>query len=131
MSGQTNLSDVLNFLQISCDNVEYGFANVKEANYSELPEVIATFREAEGLTLVATKDYLVKNNISFDGTFAKLTIEVHTSLSLVGLTATLTTQLSKNNISANIVAAYYHDHIFVQYDLRQKAIDSLLSLTKI
>jgi len=131
MSGNTNLNEVLKSLQISCDDKKYGFSSIKD-NKSELSsEVLATFQEQEGLTLIATQDYLQKNDIAFDGPFAKLTIEVHTSLSLVGLTATLAAQLTKHNISANVVAAFYHDHIFVQYDLKQKAVEVLLDLKNI
>lgn len=36
--------------------------------------------------------------------------------------------LADNGISANVVAAYYHDHVFVQHDVRQKAADILLGL---
>jgi len=128
MSGQTNLSEVLSTLQVSCDNVEYGFASVKNipANFDN--HALGTFRENEGLTIIATKDYFSTSNIKYEGSYAKLTIEVHTSLELVGLTAVLTRKLAENNISANVISAYFHDYIFVQYDIRQKAIEAINSL---
>jgi hypothetical protein len=49
---------------------------------------------------------------------------------LVGLTAVLTTKLAESQIAANVVAAYYHDHIFVHYDLRAKALECLDSLKR-
>jgi len=127
MSGQTNLEEVLNSIKVSCDDIEYCFATVKDNNFS-LKEILGMFQEDEGLTLIATKKYFEKNNISYDGPFAKLTIEGHTSLELVGLTAILSTELAKIGISANVIAAYFHDHIFVQYNLRQKAIMAINSL---
>lgn len=128
MSGNTNLQEVLNSLQVSCDEVEYGFATAASNKTVPCSDVLCTFHEAEGLTIVASKDYLAAEGYAFEGTYAKLTIEVHTSLELVGLTAVLAKALAEDGISANVVAAYYHDHVFVQYDLRQKATDTLLGL---
>jgi len=125
MSGQTNLSEVLKSLQIICDNIEYGFGTIKSNSIELNNEILGTFKETEGLTVIAQKAYLEKNNIHHEGTYAKLTIEVHTSLELVGFTAVLAKQLGENNISANVVAGFFHDHIFVQYDLRKKAITAL------
>lgn len=128
MSGNTNLQEVLNSLQVSCDEVEYGFATATDDTTISSKEVLCIFHEAEGLTIVASKDYLSAKDFTFEGTYAKLTIEVHTSLELVGLTAVLAKALADNGISANVIAAYYHDHVFVQYDVRQKATDILLGL---
>lgn len=128
MSGNTNLQEVLNSLQVSCDEVEYGFATVADDTTAFNGEVLCVFHEAEGLTIIASKNYLSAKSFAFEGTYAKLTIEVHTSLELVGLTAVLAKALADNGISANVIAAYYHDHVFVQYDVRQKAADILLGL---
>lgn len=121
MAGQTNLQAVLNSMQVVCDDLEYGFATLPAGTDIDPKAVLGVFQEVEGLTLIATKGYLEGSKIAFEGPFAKLTIDVHTSLELVGLTAVLATKLAANNISANVVAAYYHDHVFVQYDLREKA----------
>ncbi len=128
MSGQSNLNEVLKSLQVSCDDVEYGFANVNNEEFIPSDEIIGTFQEKEGRTLIATKGYFEQKGVSYDGPFAKLTIEIHTSLNLVGLTAAIATTLAQNGISANVVAAFFHDHIFVQYALREKAISALLQL---
>lgn len=128
MSGQTNLQTVLDSMQVTCDGLEYGFATIPAGTQVDPKAVLCVFQEAEGLTLIATKGYLESKDISFEGPFAKLTIDVHTSLELVGLTAVLAAKLGENEISANVVAAYYHDHIFVQYDSRSKAIEALNSL---
>ena len=129
MTGQTNLSDVLQSLQVSCDNVEYGFATVKHQPAPD-SQILGTFRENEGITIVGAKEYFEKNHIPYEGPYVKLTIEIHTSLELVGLTAAIADKLAKNNISANVVAAYFHDHIFVPFGLRKKAIDAINSLDK-
>ena len=128
MSGQTNLSEALKSLQVSCDNIEYGFASVKNKPTNFDKGVLGTFEEEEGLTIIATKEYFETNGIKYEGPYAKLTIDVHTSLELVGFTAVLAKKLAENQISANVVAGYFHDHIFVQYSLRQKAIYPLNNL---
>lgn len=128
MPGKTNLQAVLNSMQIDCDDVEYGFANVPDGTAVKINDVAGTFSESEGLTIIASLDYLKSNNFGFEGPFAKLTIDIPTSLELVGLTAVLAAKLANNDISANVVAAYFHDHVFVQYELRESAINALTSL---
>ena len=128
MTGQTNLSEVLKSLQVSCDNIEYGFASVKDKQINFNNNVLGTFKENEGLTIIASTEYFKANEIQYEGPYAKLTIEVHASLELVGLTAVLAKKLADNQISANVVAGYFHDHIFVQYSIRQKAIEAINNL---
>lgn len=111
MSGNTNLQEVLSSIKVSCDDVEYGFATVSAGTKISIEEVIGTFAESEGLTVIASKEYLADKKLPFEGPFAKLSIEVYTSLELIGLTAVLATRLAEQGISANVVAAYFHDHV--------------------
>ena len=128
MTGNTNLQEVLNSMQLSCDEVEYGFATTNISDGISATDVLGTFQESEGLTILATKQYLEEKGLSYEGPFAKLTVDVHTSLELVGLTAVLASKLAENGISANVFAAYYHDHIFVQYEVRKEAVAALSSI---
>ena len=127
MTGNINLQEVLNSMQLSCDEVEYGFATTNSSGEISVSDVLGTFKESEGLTILATKQYLEDRGLSYEGPFAKLTVEVHTSLELVGLTAVLASKLAEKGISANVFAAYYHDHIFVQYEARKEAVAALSS----
>ncbi len=128
MAGNTNLQEVLNSLEVDCDHIQYGFTTTNAGNHTDSKEIIATFWEDEGQTIVATVDFLEESKIPYDGPFAKLSIKVHTSLELVGLTAALSTKLTEEGISANVIAAYFHDHIFVQYTNKDQAIKALLTL---
>jgi uncharacterized protein len=128
MADQTNLSEVLKALKVSCDDNAYGFVSVKNTQFKFEEGIIGIFQEKEGVTIIATNEYLAKNDLKPEALFAKMTVEVETSLQLVGLTAILATKLAENNISANVIAGYFHDYIFVQYEARQKAIDVLNSL---
>ena len=127
MAGLGTLGQVLETMEIFCDGVEYGFATVPLDTIMVDDAVIGSFREKEGLTLIAAKRFLEDKKIPHEGPFAKLSLETPTSLELVGLTAVLSNALAQNNISANVVCAYYHDHIFVQYRLREPAIKILKS----
>lgn len=118
MTGNTDLQVVLNSMRISCDEVEYGFATIDEDVEVSTADMLGMFKESEGLTILATRQYLEDKGLSYEGPFAKLTVDIHTSLELVGLIAVLSTKLAESGISANVYAAFYHDHIFVQYDAR-------------
>jgi len=128
MSGITDLKQTLSSLKVICDDIEYGFASVSLDSTIDREKVLATFHEDGYLAIIAPSAYLDSKGIENEGPFAKLTIDVHTSLEMVGLTAVLSTKLAEHEISANVVAAFYHDHVFVQYKLRQKAIELLESL---
>lgn len=128
MSGITDLQETLNSLKAVCDEVQYGFASVGSESQIDRDKVLATFHENGRLATIAPKTYLDSIGVENEGPYAKLTIDVHTSLELVGLTAVMATALAKQGISANVVAAFYHDHVFVQWERRQEAIRILENL---
>ena len=90
-----------------------------------LLDPIATFRETEGLTLVLEEQNAIKRGLPFDSVFKMITLTVHSSLDAVGLTAAVASKLASREISANVVAAYYHDHIFVQKEKADIAMAAL------
>lgn len=128
MSGINDLQEVLASIKVSCDEVAYGFATVIEDVAISAQDGLATFKEKEGLAIIDTVGSLKSKDLKYDGPFAKLTVDAHTSLDMVGLTAAISTKLANNGISANVVAAYYHDHIFVQYEHRHEALKLLKEL---
>jgi uncharacterized protein len=81
----------------------------------------ALVRETEGLTAIT---------MSSTGGWARISLGVHSSLEAVGLTAVLSRTLADAGISANIVAALHHDHIFVPWDRREEALTALVALTE-
>ena len=92
-------------------------------------EPIATFIESEGLTLVLTKDKADEAGLNYEGVFRQITLTVHSSLQAVGLTAAVSTKLASKGISANVIAAYYHDHIFVSLEQAEQALVALKELS--
>jgi len=86
---------------------------------------LMSFREQEGLTLVLPASLADSAGLSFDGTMRCITLTVHSSLQAVGLTAAVSRVLAEAGIPANVVAAYYHDHIFVPTVYAARAISLL------
>jgi len=90
----------------------------------------AIVTEKEGFSLILEKKVAERNRIPFSGTYKRITLNVHSSLDAYGLTATVSTKLADSGISANVVAAYYHDHVFIQSGKAEAAIELLKELTK-
>lgn len=62
--------------------------------------------------------------------FARITLMVHSALEGVGLTAAVSGALAEAGIACNIVAGYYHDHLFVPWARRDEALAVLQRLAQ-
>ncbi|MFW1336602.1 ACT domain-containing protein [Vibrio parahaemolyticus] len=126
MSGITDLDELLRSMSPKLMESEFVFCTVSGvlADYIDLNPV-ATFRESEGLTLVLEKSVAETAGLSVDGVYCQITLTVHSSLEAVGLTAAVASKLASKGISANVIAAYYHDHIFVQSGKAEAAVSAL------
>ena len=104
-----------------------GDAGIAGAAYGDFRELnpLAAFAEAEGLTLVVPRPLADKQGLGYASVFKGITLTVHSSLEAVGLTAAVATKLTEHNISANVIAGYYHDHVFVQSDRADDALAAL------
>ena len=127
MAGEKNLETLLRSLSPMLIEGDYVFSTMKNSKYGSYAEAepIASFAEAEGLTLVLSKDSAERCGLPYEGLFRCITLEIHSSLEAVGLTAAITGKLAANDIPANMISAYFHDHIFVQSDLAERAISIL------
>ncbi|WP_061019229.1 ACT domain-containing protein [Vibrio splendidus] len=126
MTAITDLDVLLKSISPELIEGSYVFCTVDGplADYVQL-NPISTFQEKEGLTLVLEEYVATKAQLNFDSVFSLITLSVHSSLEAVGLTAAFATKLGSYGISANVVAGYYHDHIFVQKDKADAAISAL------
>ncbi|MEZ9487441.1 ACT domain-containing protein [Vibrio breoganii] len=126
MSGIKELDQLLKSMKPHLVDGEFVFCTVegKLSDYVEL-DPVGTFIEPEGLTLVLERSVAEQHQLSFDGAFRMITLTVHSSLEAVGLTAAVSTKLAEKGISANVIAAYYHDHIFVQAAKADLALQAL------
>ena len=130
MTGVSDLEQLLRSLQPRLMDEAYVFCSLAghAQEYMALNPV-AYFREAEGLTLVVEKQLAQQAGLVFEGVYRQITLTVHSSLEAVGLTAAVAGRLAQEGISANVIAAYYHDHIFVPAEKAQQALTALQSLS--
>ena len=153
--GVTDLETLLASMEPILDEAEYVYCTLPETSSAwsligQLrPEVVV--RETEGLTLVLRQitadEYNQRStsmtcnsangsqremtpSLAYTGTCAKISLQVHSSLEAIGLTAAFGNRLSQVGVSANVVAGYFHDHIFVAPALSSgKAMEALHSLS--
>lgn len=89
---------------------------------------IATFREAEGLTVIVREEVARRHGWAIAFRAAWITLTVDSALESVGLTAAVATALAGAGISCNVVAAIHHDHLFVPYERGEAALAILSRL---
>ena len=133
MSGIVDIKVLLKDMKPVLDNTDYVFCTKKcfEIN-EEIVKLnpIGTFLESEGMTLILSKVKADEHGLSYESVFNKITLEIHSSLDAVGLTAVFSKTLTSYGISANVVAGFYHDHIFVPKDKAELAVEALEELSK-
>lgn len=91
-------------------------------------EIHAVVQESEGVTLIVTTDTALARGWEVSLQAAWLTLEVHSSLEAVGLTAAVAEALATESIPCNVVAGYFHDHLLVPIDRAEAAIRRISSL---
>jgi len=130
MNAETDLATLIQNLSPEPLPATYVFCTVQGANYGALSHTkpLACFSEAEGLTLVLTQESADREGLPYQGTFRCISLQVHSSLEAVGLTAAVASELAAHGISANMIAGFYHDHIFVSASRAKQALGLLESL---
>jgi hypothetical protein len=65
-----------------------------------------------------------------DPVMAWITLQVHSSLVAVGLTAAVSTALTERNIACNVIAGHRHDHILVPIERADEAMAAITALAQ-
>ncbi len=131
MSGETNLTVLLQSMNPKLDKKEYVFCSVPIEQVATLNvNPICQFRELEGMTLILTIQQAEKANLNYELVWRMITLLVHSSLEAVGFLATITNKLAEKGISVNAVSAYYHDYLFVPANKAEQAMHILTSMSK-
>ena len=129
MTGEKDLGKLLKTMKPEQKPGDYVFCLVEDLSTVPLVEVVLMFRENEGVTVIVSKKLADTLGLSYSFVATWITLTVHSSLEAVGLTAAFSKALAENGISCNVVAAFYHDHLFVQQKDTAKAMEILNGLS--
>jgi len=88
------------------------------------------FAEAEGMTLIVTRDQAAQLGLAGDFPCRMITLNVHSALEAVGFIAKIANTLAALGMGVNPVAGYYHDHLFIPADRADDAMAALLALVE-
>ena len=127
MAGMTDLQEMLRTLTVSVRPDRYTFLSVDEI-LALGDGVAAVLTEAEGTTVVATVARAEAEGWPVDFQAAWLTLDVHSALEAIGLTAAFSAALGEVGIACNVLAGFHHDHLLVPADRADEAVAVLESL---
>jgi len=115
MAGETDLAKMIAEMEPRLDDRELVFCTIPGAVYGERAELrpVASVEETEGLTLVVERERAEAAGLTYEGVFRMITLQVHSSLEAVGLTAAVAGRLADLEIGANVIAGHHHDHVLV------------------
>jgi uncharacterized protein len=125
MSGETNLHKLLQTMQPKHKPGEFVFCTIADTGAINQNETVLLFKEEEGYTVIIEKQLADRLQLNYSFVASWITLTVHSSLQAVGLTAAFSNALAQNGISCNVVAAFYHDHIFVDTKDLEKTMEVL------
>ena len=130
MAGEKNISKLIKDMSPKLNEGSYVFCTLKNLDAIDRKETLCEFKETEGTTVVIEQKRADTLNLQYEFIASWITLQVHSSLEAVGLTALFSNELAKYNISCNVIAAYYHDHIFVNKKDAVKAVEVLTRLSE-
>jgi hypothetical protein len=93
-------------------------------------EPLLVFTEKEGKTIIVEKTVADARALKYSGVWSLITMGVRSDLSAIGFLAAITNKLAKARIPVNAISAYHHDHIFVPFEMKEKALRLLRNLSK-
>jgi uncharacterized protein len=106
----------------------FAFATLSPGQVVSVADVVALVQEPEGTSVVVREADLARLKLSPVFHCAWITLTVNSDLQAVGLTAAFSGALGRAEISCNVVAGTYHDHIFVPLGQADAAMQVLRAL---
>ena len=130
MKAETDLDKLIKGMTPKLNDGAYVFVTLKDVSQIDRNDTICEFKEEEGITVVIEKNKADLLKLDYEFVLSWITLMIHSSLEAVGLTAAISTALTNHNISCNVIAGYYHDHLFVSKQDSEKAVRVLIDLSK-
>jgi len=128
MSGEEDIAVLLASLLPALDASVYTFATVSDVELERLDCPLGLFRESEGVSVICLLNEAQALGLKHEGEFKKISFTVHSSLNAVGLIARVATVLADRGIPCNVVAGFFHDHVFVPTTKAEEAMAMLAEL---
>jgi len=126
----TDLATLLRSLRPVLHPGAFVFATLPNGVDVDAASVIASVREAEGLSVVVSEVDAQRLGLPYAFLSAWITLSVQSDLEAVGLTAAVSTALADAGISCNVVAGMCHDHLFVPFERADDAMTILRQLSR-
>lgn len=130
MAGETSLTTLLRSMSPQLNDGAYVFCSLSDAAQLDGVQPLGSFQEAEGLTVILPRQQAENLGLPFSYVAAWLTLHVHSALEAVGLTAAVASALAQAGISCNVIAGFYHDHLFVAHADGPRALAVLQQLSE-
>lgn len=124
MAGESDLTTLLRSMHPVIREGDYVYALWPHGRPLE-GNIEAAVREAEGLTVVLRREEASRLGLSYDFVAAWITLQIHSALEAVGLTAAVSSALTAAGISCNVLAGFHHDHLLVPSTERRHAMEVL------
>ena len=128
-TGETDLAVLIANLEPVLNTGDYVFTSVRDTDSVPGGIAVCEIKEQEGTTLVLHRTDADTLGLPYDYIASWITLNVHSSLEAVGLTAAFARALGDNGISCNVLAGYYHDHLFVDKKDAEKALQVLKGMS--
>ena len=128
MIGENDLGILLRDMQPELHPGEFVFCSLDPQADPAPVRPLGSFREYEGLTVILPKTQADQLGLSYAFVGAWITLNVHSALESVGMTAAVSQSLAQAGIPCNVVAGYYHDHLFVPATDAVRALEILRDL---
>ncbi len=130
MNGETNLQILLREMKPELNPGEYVYCTVASKREAYDLDPVCIFAEAESVTVILPRERADALGLPYSSALSWITLTVHSALEAVGLTAAFASALGRADISCNVVAAFYHDHIFVPSKDASRAMEVLRELAE-
>lgn len=131
MAAIKDLNQLLASMEPVLKEEVFVFATLTASSQLPFDLIEASIKEEEGLSVLVTEKIAHTYGLEAQFRSAWITLNVHSDLAAVGLTAAFASALGEVGLSCNVIAGNYHDHILVPYDKADLAMRTLKGLQEV